>query len=126
MKPVLKESAVVILFLKGTSKVLFLMRKEGWCLPGGKQDPPEDIITCARRELDEETGILIKAHELVYLGSELSVSGRIVHVFSSNTEESLPKISSEHSEWKWVEWDKIKDLTLSGNTGKFLGLLKPY
>ena len=122
----LKESSVVILRLKGTDKILFLMRREGWCLPGGKLDEGETIEHCAYRELLEETGIDIplETNKYTYLGSELAVSGRVVHVYYTETTNIKVKLSDEHSDYKWASWKKIPKLTLAGNTGNFINLYK--
>lgn len=122
----LKESAVVILRLKGTDKILFLMRREGWCLPGGKLDDGETIEHCAYRELLEETGIKvpITPGAYKYLGQEVSVNGRVVHVFYAETNQIKVKLSNEHSDKKWVSINKIPKLALAGNTGKFINLYK--
>ena len=122
MKTELKESAVVILFLGGSRKVLFLRRNEGWCLPGGKQEIGEDNLQCAIRETEEETGISIKNEPISYLGKSHSISGRIVHVYVSSTIREEVQLSGEHSEWRWCEWDGIKRLGLAGNTIKFIEL----
>ena len=117
----LKESSVVILNLKGTDKILFLMRREGWCLPGGKLDGDETPTNGAIRECEEETSITPK--NIKYLGQKTSANGRVVHVFSANTKNKLCVISNEHSSWKWVDKNKMMDLDLAGNTGEFLSLL---
>ena len=124
MNDKLKESSVVVLNLEGTEKILFLMRREGWCLPGGKAEEGEDFVHCAHRELSEETGISIEYGKLIYLGSQLSVTGRIVHVLSGKTDNSNVIISTEHSEWKWVDPKDISGLNLAGNTENFLKLRK--
>lgn len=37
--------------------LLLIHRREVWDLPKGKQDPGEDVVTCARREVQEEVDI---------------------------------------------------------------------
>ena len=122
----LKESSVVILQLKGTDKILFLMRREGWCLPGGKFDDGEDMLHCACRELLEETGIDIadSTGTYNYLGEQLAVNGRIVHVFFNETDSDKVKISDEHSAYKWISLNKLSKTKLAGNTGNFINLYK--
>jgi len=126
MNAPLKESAVVILRLIGTDKVLFLMRREGWCLPGGKLDDGETIEHCAYRELLEETGIDIPIGpgKYKYLGQEVAINGRVVHVYYSETTKIKVKLSKEHTGKKWVSWSKIPKLQLAGNTMKFIDLYK--
>lgn len=36
---------------------LMIFRRGCWDLPKGKQEPDEDIVTCALREVSEETGL---------------------------------------------------------------------
>jgi len=118
---ILKESAVVILNLENTSKYLFLLRREGYCLPGGKLDEGETHKEGAIRECFEETGII--PENLKYLGTGTAVNGRIVHVYSGQTTNPNVIISNEHSDWKWVESTDISKLKLAGNTGEFLDLM---
>ena len=117
----LKESSVVILTLKGTDKILFLMRREGWCLPGGKLDDGEAPLKGAIRECEEETSLTPK--NIRFLGTGAAHGGRIVHVFYGETNNKNCKISNEHSDWKWVEKSKMMDIGLAGNTGEFLNFL---
>lgn len=116
----LKESAVVIL-KHNSGRILFLLRREGWCLPGGKLDDGETPIDGALRECQEETGI--NPQNLKYLGSSKSVNGRVVHVFSGTTNIDKVTLSSEHSSFKWIFKKNMFDLKLAGNTGEFLKML---
>ncbi len=56
----------IVLFNKAnsTAKILLIQRKNApfqhfWALPGGFVDENEDLVTAARRELLEETGIAV-------------------------------------------------------------------
>ncbi|OAV43053.1 NUDIX hydrolase [Lewinella sp. 4G2] len=46
-----------IVQLKGTEKVLFILRRGFWDLPKGKIDPGESNAQAAVREVEEETGL---------------------------------------------------------------------
>ena len=51
-------------------------------IPAGKLDKNEEIINCAHRELEEETGY--KAKEMIYLGSIATAPGfcdEIIHLY---------------------------------------------
>lgn len=125
MKKPLKESAVAIIRHAGTGRILFLERKEGWCLPGGKMDAIDKSIThCAHRELEEETGITCNWGLLKFLGIEHAVNGRTVYVFHGEHPFKEVKLSKEHTAYKWVDPHDIPHLTLAGNTGQFLKLYK--
>lgn len=126
MKKTLKESAVTIIQNVGSGRILFLERREGWCLPGGKKEDGEDIVKCAYRELEEETGIKMNYGLLSFLGAQLAVNGRLVYVFEgkANMAEDDVKLSKEHTAFRWVDPKDMFDIPLAGNTGNFLKLLK--
>ncbi len=124
MKKPLRESAVAIIKNPATDKILFLERREGWCLPGGKRDDGEDIVKCAYRELEEETGITCNWGLLNFLGVRHAVSGRMVYVFHGEHPFEDVKLSKEHTAYKWVYPNDIPTLNLAGNTGEFLELYK--
>jgi 8-oxo-dGTP pyrophosphatase MutT (NUDIX family) len=125
MKKPLRESAVAIIKNSGTGRILFLERKEGWCLPGGKRDDEESIVRCAYRELEEETGIKMNSGLLRFLGTRSAVNGRLVYVFVGEypLAENDVSISKEHTAYKWVDPKDMYGIGLAGNTGHFLNLL---
>lgn len=66
--PSIKVSAVVL--TRDTGDVA-LVRKRGttaWIFPGGKPEPGETELAVAVRELHEELGVVLAAHELRHLG----------------------------------------------------------
>ena len=94
-RPALTTDQVIFGFGEGELRVLLIRRgnepfKGKWALPGGFMDMDEDAETCARRELEEETGLKVVNYMLfrmsiVILVIALSVSlimlwsdGRIV------------------------------------------------
>jgi 8-oxo-dGTP pyrophosphatase MutT (NUDIX family) len=58
------ESFGIVPFLneKGTWKVLLILHREGnhWGFPKGKANPGETSLQAAKRELQEETGLLVE------------------------------------------------------------------
>lgn len=97
-------------------KVLLIKRKndpfEGqWALPGGFINESEDLITAAKRELKEETGIDVKTMEQVraFGAPGRDPRGRTISIaFVSRIfcEEDL-KAGDDAGEASWVD---IKDL----------------
>ena len=66
---------VVLLTVRGGQLSVLLVERDGhpyrgqWALPGGFVEPDEDLDTAARRELAEETGLLVASgEEAVELG----------------------------------------------------------
>ena len=70
-------------------------------LPAGTLDPHESLLTCARRELLEETGLLAK--KLIKLGSIYPVPGystEIIHVFKA---QQLTLTEAQPEEYEVIE-----------------------
>ncbi len=40
-------------------------RKRGWCFPGGIAEAGEDVLTCLKREIQEESGVEVAPDHLV-------------------------------------------------------------
>ena len=53
-----------------------------WTIPKGEVDPGEDAAAAARRELAEETGIVLAAQELVPLGEVRQAGGKVVEAWA--------------------------------------------
>ena len=81
-----------------------------WSSPGGKIDPGEEAWEAGKRELKEETGIVLSVEDL------LSVQVGIFPPTNTKlfilTFESLPnvKLSSEHTEYKFVKRSDLKSV----------------
>ncbi|HKL36058.1 MAG TPA: NUDIX hydrolase [Salegentibacter sp.] len=100
-------------------KVLLIKRKnepfEGqWALPGGYIDETEDLITAAKRELKEETGVAIKTMEQVraFGTPGRDPRGRTISIaFVSRifNEEDL-SAGDDAAEASWVNIDNLPQL----------------
>lgn len=60
---------------------------ERWALPGGTMDIGETIAHCAEREVQEETGLIVKAHRVVGIYSDPE------HVFAYSNGEVRQEFS---------------------------------
>jgi 8-oxo-dGTP pyrophosphatase MutT (NUDIX family) len=85
-----------------------------WEVPGGKFHKGETLQLCASRELFEETGIEQKIFREIGVLYVRRVEGdftlRVVF-----TEQQIPppvKISKEHSAYRWVTADEMRNLDL--------------
>ncbi len=94
--PLLNKNTVVMMrqFRPALNKYIYE-------LPAGTIDPNEKIITCARRELCEETGL--KCRKLAKLGYIYPVPGystEIIHIFKA---EGLTMTQAQPEEYEVIE-----------------------
>ena len=97
-----KKVSLVIIF--DNDKVLLGEKSSGYEIPGGHVDYLEDEKDCARRELEEETGLEVKNLQLL---RTMDMPDKIVSVYYSN------KFSGDllaGSDLIGVSWHKVEDL----------------
>ena len=107
--------------LEKDNRFLLVQEKLGkargkWNLPAGRLEIGEDIITCARREGEEETGFVLKPDYLVgvYEYSSASVNA-IVFVFKQVILGGKLAIPDEEiMSAKWFSFDEINGLDNNG------------
>ena len=92
-----------------TNKVLLLQRNDGnnvWEIPGGKRENNEDIVDALKREVQEETGLIINEYKLVYV-SPIFENHPVLKPFLNIgylcfVDNNDVIISNEHLDYKWV------------------------
>lgn len=92
-------------------EILFIYRRGFWDLPKGKQDEGEDILTCAIREVEEETGVKVldagkeimqTYHSYEEFGKQILKITTWFIMHTNSEEELVPQTEEDILEIKWV------------------------
>ena len=119
-----KPTATLILPKDDT--ILFVRRayepeKGSWSLPGGFLELGETLEQGAKRELKEETGLTpIRMFIADHVSTFYEENGDLINlvpVFGIETETKRITLSSEHSEYKWMDFEDA-ERTLAWNGQK--------
>jgi predicted NUDIX family NTP pyrophosphohydrolase len=78
-----------------------------WSIPKGEFEESENPLDAARRELHEETGILLngKLHELTPVKL---ASGKLVYAWAAAQDADIENISSNYFEMEWPPKSGVK------------------
>lgn len=119
------SSDIAVLRVGKTAEILLVRRKNEpfkgmWALPGGFMEMDETLEECARRELEEETGI--KAGELLKFDSYdkpgRDPRGRVItQVFVLIYKEGMgiPKAADDAEALAWFALDALPELGFDHN-----------
>ena len=83
-----------------------------WIMPGGKLHYGETFEECARREVEEETGMKLKKVKVMCVNNDKNEHAHFVTVgLFSDDFEGEPKVMEpdEITEWKWFALDKLPE-----------------
>ena len=120
---------LVILYKKEKDEILYGIglrsTRNIWQFVAGGAEDKETPIEAAIRELSEETGINIKEEDLIVLDSKttipvVNVTGTYTwgedvfvvpeYAFAVDATNFQIKLSNEHTEFKWLEYNKAMDI----------------
>ncbi len=97
-------------------KILMILRHGIWDLPKGKQEPDEEIETCALREVEEETGlanlklgklICITHHTYKVFGISCLKNTYWYEMQYDGTETPVPQAEEDITRAEWIGPDAL-------------------
>jgi len=106
-----KRSAGILMFKRAGDDVYLLLVHPGgpfwarkdigaWSIPKGEYAEPEDPLTAARREFEEETGMQLKS-PVVALGELIQPNGKIVTAYATEGDFDPATLKSNLFEMEW-------------------------
>lgn len=124
MKNNLFKIAVRALIIKG-SKVFLLHRRDYdmWELPGGGMDNKETIEQALKREIKEETNLIIKPLRLVGVYHNYR-ENTLIFTFLVKVLSGRLKKNEEADDFKWYDYQKFPKNLSSKNIERILDFFK--
>ena len=124
------NGAAGILLVRGTQILLqhrapWVHNGDTWGIPGGARDSHESVLEAAIREAKEETGIDPVHLTPIQTFSDDHGSWRYDTVIAHATDELVAhELNDESHEVRWVEIEKVEELTLHPSFEKSWPTLK--
>jgi 8-oxo-dGTP diphosphatase len=118
------HGAAGILLLRGTQILLqhrapWVHNGDTWGIPGGARDSHESVLEAAIREAKEETGIDPIHISPIQTFSDIHGNWRYDTVLAYATENLIAhELNDESHEVRWVEIDRVDELTLHPSFAK--------
>ena len=84
-----------------------------WDIPGGRIEPESGLRENLAREVMEETGLTCTSEPRVVAAQDIFPEGKnrhVVRITYLGTTEGEPKLSDEHTEYKWLTLSELKAL----------------
>ncbi|ORW08660.1 NUDIX hydrolase [Mycobacterium kyorinense] len=121
----LVELRCAVAVVRGDAVLLVERPDRGdWVLLGGRPHPHEGMVSCARRETREETGLDVFPNRcgLVLEVNDRLAGRRIVElVFVAEEFDAASQVAGEAGRRPvWVSWDELKTITLHPPIAGFL------
>ena len=98
--------AGIIFICKDEILLLEKANKQFWDIPGGKKKSSESYGDAAKRESEEEIGILPKYKKIGFYVHE-GKNNKFKVYFAKVDKKFKCRLSDEHTDWKWFQINKL-------------------
>ena len=119
------QVGVKVLLKNPVGKYLLIRRSQKyantkWDIPGGRIEPESSLSENLAREVMEETGLTMMSEPKIIGAQDIFTSEvqpdaperHVVRITYIGTAEGEPKLSDEHTEYRWVTWSELKALPI--------------
>jgi len=123
-------SAGIVVYFKRKEKIQYLLLKYAsghWGFPKGKIEEDEEKQEAALRELKEEASLLATIHEgfeysfeYFFQEKDGDLAKKTVYFFVGRTRSKKVRLSDEHIDFEWLEYDQAIEKLTYDNTKKLL------
>lgn len=114
VKAIIKNEQGKYLFIK-RSQLLGSEKETQWDIPGGRIEATEHLVEALRREIKEETGMVLAEEPTLLAAQDIFVSAKDLHVvrltYSANATGKL-SLSDEHVDHIWSTLKEAESLNL--------------
>ena len=111
----------IVLATRGKTSSVLLIKRAGkpfegcWAIPGGFVEEGETLAEAARRELKEETGLVVNELEQLYTAGDPGRDPRgwtvsVVYLLRVDSKKIKPKAGDDAREVKWFPLDDLPPL----------------
>ena len=111
----------IVLATRGKASSVLLIKRGGkpfegcWAIPGGFVEEGETLAEAARRELKEETGLVVNELEQLYTAGDPGRDPRgwtvsVVYLLRVDSKKIKPKAGDDAKEVKWFPLDDLPPL----------------
>lgn len=132
--------AVAVALIERDKSVLLVKRRDNgkWSLPGGTLDFGEDIPTCAKREILEETGLIVTTtldlvgtysnprNIVAYDDGETRQEFTLLFMTQVTQATSTPRLDDESTECQWFTFKEMTNLPMSASQRQRLNDLQDF
>ena len=113
------QVGVKVLLKNPEGKYLLMRRSEQkynsskWDIPGGRINPGTSLGENLAREVMEETGLTLTSEPRVVCAQDIfaTETRHVVRITYIGAAEGEPKLSDEHTEYRWVTFVELKAMS---------------